>query len=245
MRLRSLSLRVVHRHTAASSSTSPFSTGQHWFTTGSPSPMCTSPPSRSTHAPSFTASTGHVAPVPAGGVGVVGGHGFPPVDGGFPPVDGGFPPVPGGNTGVTGVTGGTGMTGVTGGTGMTGGTVIGGSTTGAGFFLGLLGCLGFLGCVGLGVGLGVGLVFGWSQEPQLRMGVREEKKSMEMSRRAMVLEDPIMTRVREGERERDREMEGLGFWGGRVGVLLYSGRDEVCRPYDTASKSRPCTSIHA
>jgi hypothetical protein len=76
---------VVQRHTAASSSTSPSSTGQHLFTTGSPRPMCTSPPSRSTHAPSFSESAGHVGD---DGVGVGlggGGHGVelpPPPPGG-------------------------------------------------------------------------------------------------------------------------------------------------------------------
>lgn len=71
LRLRTLSLRVVHKHTAASSSTSPASTGQHSFAAGSPSPMCTSPPRRSTHAPSLRASIGQVS---AGGGG--GGQGL-------------------------------------------------------------------------------------------------------------------------------------------------------------------------
>jgi len=112
--LSSLSLMVVHKHTAASISTRPCSSGQHWFTTGSPSPMCTSPPSKSTHAPIFNVSIGHVAGpagVGVGGAGVggacPGGHGT--VDGG--PTTGGFP-----------MTGGT----VTGGFPMTGGTVMGG-----------------------------------------------------------------------------------------------------------------------
>lgn len=61
-------------------------------------PMCTSPPNKSTHAPSFNVSIGHVAG--AAGVvgvpgvpGVPGGHGtFPgPVDGGGLPMIGGFP----------------------------------------------------------------------------------------------------------------------------------------------------------
>lgn len=69
LRLRSLSLRVVQRHTAASISRRPWSTGQHWFTTGPPTPMCTSPPSRSTHAPSFTVSMGQVACHAGGGGG--------------------------------------------------------------------------------------------------------------------------------------------------------------------------------
>lgn len=73
LRLRTLSLRVVHRHTAASSSTSPASTGQHSFATGSPSPMCTSPPRRSTHAPSLRVSIGQV--LAGGGTGTGNGGG--------------------------------------------------------------------------------------------------------------------------------------------------------------------------
>ncbi|RCV22206.1 hypothetical protein SETIT_4G202300v2 [Setaria italica] len=110
---------VVQRHTAASSSTSPSSTGQHLFTTGSPSPTCTRPPSRSTHAPSFSESAGQVGDDGVVGVeGGGGGHGVTggPVTGGV--VDGG--PVIGGT-----VTGGP----VIGGT-VTGGPVIGGYVTG-------------------------------------------------------------------------------------------------------------------
>lgn len=54
--------------------------------------MCTSPPNKSTHAPSFSVSIGHVAGaegvgvtgVTGVGVGGDGGHGTLPVDGGFP-----------------------------------------------------------------------------------------------------------------------------------------------------------------
>lgn len=76
--LSSLSLMVVHKHTAASNSTSPESSGQHLLTTGSPRPMCTRPPSRSTQAPSLSESTGHVSVGGDGG----GGHGVLPVPGG-------------------------------------------------------------------------------------------------------------------------------------------------------------------
>ena len=143
LRLRSLSLRVVQRHTAASSSTSPWSTGQHWLAAGSPTPTWTNPPSRSTQAPSLRVSMGHVAC--AGDLG--GGHGvFPP----FPGVVGGLSTggiIPGGFTmggtvmGGT-VTGGTVTGGLTmGGTEM-GGRVTGGLTTGV---FGFWACFGFLG----------------------------------------------------------------------------------------------------
>ncbi|CAN6564087.1 unnamed protein product [Malus baccata var. baccata] len=145
LRLRSLILRVVQRHTAASSSTSPCSTGQHSFTTGSPCPTWTNPPRRSTQAPSFNVSMGHVFP---GG----GGHGVPGLGGfvaGGPPMTGGI--IPGGIIGgrvtgglmggiVTGgiVTGGFTMGGITGGRvtgGLMGGIVTGGIVTG-GFTMG-------------------------------------------------------------------------------------------------------------
>uniref|UniRef100_A0A7N0T2L7 Uncharacterized protein n=1 Tax=Kalanchoe fedtschenkoi TaxID=63787 RepID=A0A7N0T2L7_KALFE len=64
---RSLALMVVHRQTAASKSSSPLSNGQHVSVALGPIPMCMSPPKTSTHAPSFSASIGHVC----GG----GGHG--------------------------------------------------------------------------------------------------------------------------------------------------------------------------
>ena len=132
----------MHKQTAASISTSPWSTGQHSFTAGSPSPMCTNPPNRSTQAPSFSVSMGHVS--------VIGGdgQGFP--EGGFPvtggSVTGGFPITGGSVTGGT-VTGGFPIIGgsVTGGFTM-GGRVIGGVMTGGrvmgplgGFTLGVLG----------------------------------------------------------------------------------------------------------
>jgi hypothetical protein len=108
---------VVQRQTAASSSTSPSSTGQHLFTTGSPSPTCTSPPSRSTHAPIFRESAGHVAD--EGGVGVAGGGGG---HGTLLPPPGGY--VPGGGM----VEGGP----VVGGGYVTGGWMIGGGVVGGG-----------------------------------------------------------------------------------------------------------------
>ncbi|PPR99310.1 hypothetical protein GOBAR_AA21353 [Gossypium barbadense] len=60
LRFRSLSLMAVQRQTAASSSSRPPSTGQQAFSTGSPNPICTNPPSTSTHSPSLSALTGHV-----------------------------------------------------------------------------------------------------------------------------------------------------------------------------------------
>ena len=74
LRLSILSFKVVHKHTAASSSTSPCSTGQHSFTTGSPSPMWISPPRRSTQAPSFRVSIGQVADAGGGGQGLAVGE---------------------------------------------------------------------------------------------------------------------------------------------------------------------------
>ncbi|CAL5443367.1 unnamed protein product [Camellia sinensis] len=114
LRFRTLSFRVVHKHTAASSSTSPCSTGQHSLTTGSPRPMCTNPPRRSTQAPSLRVSIGHVA----GGGGRQGRQGLGG-GGGQGLVVGGL------------VTGGT----VTGGRGLIGGRIPGGRVMG-GFTIG-------------------------------------------------------------------------------------------------------------
>ena len=105
LRLRSLIFRVVQRHTAASSSASPCSTGQHSFTAGSPSPMWTNPPRRSTQAPSFNVSMGHVSLEAGLGFPGGGGHGVPGL--------GGF------------VTGGLTMGGI-----VTGGLTMGGTVTG-------------------------------------------------------------------------------------------------------------------
>ena len=216
LRLRSLSLRVVHKQTAASSSTSPASTGQHWLTTGSPSPMWTNPPRRSTQAPSFNVSMGHVWAVPGGG-----GHGVPlgglvtggtvtggtviggTVTGGR--VTGGF--TMGGSTTGGRVTGGFTIGGrVTGGFtiggrvtgGLMGGTVTGGNVIGGLTVGGVMGCLGFFTFGGLVILGGLGflgvLCFGGlppPQYPQPRMGVTEEMKSMQMSKRAEILEDSI------------------------------------------------------
>jgi hypothetical protein len=112
-----LSLIVVHKHTAASSSTSPPNKGQHWFATGSPNPMCTNPPNKSTQAPNFSESAGHdaggdgvtgvtgvgvtgVTGVTGVGVGVTygGGHGVGVVPGGVGVEPGGVGVVPGGPT---------------------------------------------------------------------------------------------------------------------------------------------------
>lgn len=138
LRLRSFSFRAEHKHTAACSSTSPAISRQHLFVAGLPSPTCTSPPRTSTHAPSFSASIGHVAELGFDGGE---GHGFP----GFPLVGGLV--VLGGRIGGTipgGRIGGTRPGGrVTGGR-LTGGLTMGGLTTG-GLIMGTLG--------GFGVGL--------------------------------------------------------------------------------------------
>lgn len=136
LRLRSFSFRAEHKHTAASSSTSPAISRQHLLAAGLPSPTCASPPRTSTHAPSFSASIGHITEL-----GLEGGegHGFP----GFPLVGGLV--VLGGRIGRTipgGRIGGTG--GLTMGGRVTGGKVTGGLRTG-GLILGTLG--------GFGVGL--------------------------------------------------------------------------------------------
>lgn len=137
----------MHKHTAASISTSPDIRGQHSFAAGSPSPICTSPPRRSTHAPSFNESIGHVSGSAEGG-----GQGVPL--GGFTTGGSG---TTGGNVGTFGtVTGGTGTLGtVTGGSTGTLGTVTGGTGT-LGMVIGgltmggvVVGGLGVLGC-GLG-----------------------------------------------------------------------------------------------
>lgn len=67
--LRRLALIVVHKHKAASKASTPCNTGQHWFTTGSPTTTCTNPPNKSTHAPSLRVSRGQVAGGGAEGVG--------------------------------------------------------------------------------------------------------------------------------------------------------------------------------
>jgi len=183
-----LILRVVHKQTAASSSTSPVRTGQHWFTTGSPRPMCTSPPRRSTQAPSFSVSIGHVSLGDGGG-----GHGFP--FGGFV-VTGGT--VIGGTVTGGSVTGGSVTGGFTiGGTGsggrVTGGFTIGGTGSGGSVIgaLGVLGCL-FFGCL--------------PQEPQSRVGAAEEMKIMQRKRKAEILVESMFT-LPYFVLEREREMQ--------------------------------------
>ena len=61
---------VVHKHTAASKSTSPSRTGQQVCFVWSPIPMWINPPNKSTQAPSFSVSIGHVSGFFGGG-----GHG--------------------------------------------------------------------------------------------------------------------------------------------------------------------------
>lgn len=164
-------MRVVHKQTAASSSASPERTGQHWFTTGSPSPMCTNPPSRSTQAPNFSVSMGQVSLV--GGV----GQGFPL--GGL--VTGGT--VPGGRLIGGTVTGGRSMGGLTIG-GTTGGNLIGGFTRG-GKVMGPLGDF----------PLGFRCLCAFPHEPHPRIGVTEEMKSMQIKRRADILVLGVLTRA--------------------------------------------------
>lgn len=85
LRLSNFSLMAVQRQIAASSSSSPWRTGQHTFSTGFPIPMWTNPPSTSKQSPNLRAFIGHV-------LGVVGGLGTPPP----PPPPPPLPPLPGG-----------------------------------------------------------------------------------------------------------------------------------------------------
>ncbi|GER30512.1 nuclear pore complex protein [Striga asiatica] len=150
LRFRSLSLIVVQRQSAASSSSRPCSTGQHMFSSGFPIPTCISPPRTSRQSPSFRASIGHVA---AGGGP---GTGRPP-----PPGDGGGHVTGGGRTGGGRIMGGT-MTGglTTGGEILGGGLTMGGETLGGGLTTGgeILGGGLTTGGETLGVG---GLTIGW------------------------------------------------------------------------------------
>ncbi|KAB1205161.1 hypothetical protein CJ030_MR7G022011 [Morella rubra] len=106
---RSLALIVVQRHTAASKSASPCSTGQHVSLALLPIPMCTRPLSKSTHAPSFRVPMVHVPWAGGVGDGTRGGRG--------------------GGHGVS-VGGGSGTTGGCGTIGVGGGNVGGFGTTG-------------------------------------------------------------------------------------------------------------------
>lgn len=188
LRLRAIILRVVHRQTAASNSASPEIIGQHAFAAGSPTPMCTSPPNKSTHAPSFKVSIGQVS-FPDGGQGFfVPGDGFVMTGG---TVTGGMGTAGIGTEGIgtagIGTDGGMGTDGMgTEGMGTTGGSLIGGLTTGGRVMGGfpmiggrVMGPLGDLepepGLTFLG-----GLL---PQEPQARMGEAEEMKSMQMRKR--------------------------------------------------------------
>nr|XP_018678508.1 PREDICTED: uncharacterized protein LOC108952280 isoform X4 [Musa acuminata subsp. malaccensis] len=177
---RTFSLMVVHRHTAASISTSPCSKGQHWFAAGSPAPMCTRPPRRSTHAPILSVSTGQVGD--AGGL--VGGGA---VTGGFPMTGGTVM----GGTVIGGLprTGGT----VMGGLPMTGGTVMGGTVIGGTVMGGIViggfpveGGFGLWCCLYLG-----GLDLDGGQMSQETMEETEESKIMKVRRTAEVLEESI------------------------------------------------------
>ena len=130
---KSLALMVVQRQTAASRSTNPCSTGQHVSFALLPIPMCTRPPSKSTHAPSLRVSMGHVFPVGGVGDGTTGGGG----GGQGVSVGGGL-----GTTGTgVGVGVGGGSTGGNGGglgtTGGSGGIITGGlGTEGGGYTMG-------------------------------------------------------------------------------------------------------------
>jgi len=153
--LRSLALITVQRHTAASKSTRPSSSGQHSSLALLPIPMWTSPPRTSTHAPNLRVSMGQVScfggvggGFTIGGVGITGGSGGGRI----------------GGVGITGgVTGGFGgfIGGVTGGFGgLIGGFggFIGGVTGGFGGFIGGFG--GFIGGVTGGFGGFIGGRFG-------------------------------------------------------------------------------------
>ncbi|CAI9787383.1 unnamed protein product [Fraxinus pennsylvanica] len=149
--------------------------------------MCTSPPSKSTQAPSFNVLIGHVAGGAAAGGG--GGQGVPFPLGGLST----------GGTVTGGVTiGGRVTGGLTIGGRITGGLTIGGRVTG-GLFIGgrITGGLTFGGRVPGGLTLGGFLGFlcfggGLEQYPQPRMGVAEEIKSMEIKRKAVILEDSMI-----------------------------------------------------
>ncbi|KAK1323985.1 hypothetical protein QJS10_CPA02g00238 [Acorus calamus] len=78
---KSLALMVVQRHTAASKPAKPCMTGQHVDLALLPMIRCTSPPSRSTHDPSFSVSIGQVAG--GGGDGGMEGGGDGVGDGGM------------------------------------------------------------------------------------------------------------------------------------------------------------------
>ena len=124
LRFKSFNFKVVQRQTAASTSTRPCNTGQHLFTTGSPNPICTNPFNRSTHAPNFNVSIGHVSFTG----GPTGGHGAPLLGGAG--VAGGFNIGTGGSGGrsIGGLIGGKSIGGLIGGK-STGG-LIGGRSTG-------------------------------------------------------------------------------------------------------------------
>ena len=64
---------AVQRQTAASKSVKPVRREQHLLETGVPITMPTIPPSRSTHAPSFNVSLGHIGLVGGGATGAGGG----------------------------------------------------------------------------------------------------------------------------------------------------------------------------
>ncbi|KAK2978022.1 hypothetical protein RJ640_028704 [Escallonia rubra] len=142
---------VDKRHTAASKSTSPCRTGQQASLALLPIPMCTSPPSKSTHAPSFSVSMGHVSGAGVGygtafgggggqGTGgggsttgglIIGGRGGGTTTGGFGIYGGGFVTIGGSTTGGFGTGGGstTGGLGTYGGFGTAGGSTTGGLGT--------------------------------------------------------------------------------------------------------------------
>lgn len=70
--LRTRARMVVQRHSAASRSATPCTSGQHLLRASRPITRCTSPLSTSTHAFSFSASIGHVF-LPGDGGGTYGG----------------------------------------------------------------------------------------------------------------------------------------------------------------------------
>ncbi|KAL6570528.1 hypothetical protein OROGR_000078 [Orobanche gracilis] len=169
--LRSLALMVVQRHSAASKSTSPLSTGQQAFFVLAPIPIRIRPPNTSTQASSLRVSIGHDGigmtsglingESTRGGLGMVGGSGVGGLGtcvGGFGTVGGGLGAYGGGfKVGGLGLCSGC-FRSVCGGLGMYGGD----------FTIGVLGlcdgCLGMIGGTG-GGGLtttgGFGGCLGW------------------------------------------------------------------------------------
>ncbi|CAN1169288.1 hypothetical protein LINPERPRIM_LOCUS19722, partial [Linum perenne] len=70
---KTFALITVHKHSAASTSASPLINAQHSLEGGVPITRWTSPPRRSTQAPSFNVSFGHLGGGAGAGIGTGGG----------------------------------------------------------------------------------------------------------------------------------------------------------------------------